>query len=177
MFEGHPSLHLLLRESLTSHFRTERGNIVGKTAFLFPGQGSQTVGMGRSFQEENARAAEIFTRADQRLDFPLSEVIFEGPDEKLTLTENTQPALLTTSIAALQTVEEQGITADYTAGHSLGEYSALVTAGALSFEDAVYAVRQRGLLMEEAVPAGEGAMAAVLGLAQEPLQEITEQVT
>lgn len=150
---------------------------MGKIAFLFPGQGAQTVGMGHLFQEENARSAEIFEHADERLDFPLSEVIFEGPEERLMLTENTQPAILTASIAALQAVEEEGITADYTAGHSLGEYSALVAAGALSFEDAVYAVRRRGLLMEEAVPAGEGAMAAVLGLVDETLQEIAEQVT
>lgn len=150
---------------------------MGKIAFLFPGQGSQTVGMGSLFKKENKQAADIFSRADKRLKFPLSEMIFHGPSEKLTLTENTQPAILTASIAALQSVEEQGITADYVAGHSLGEYSALVSGGALSFEDAVYAVRKRGLLMEEAVPAGEGAMLAVLGLEESTLQSITEQVT
>ncbi|HET7657416.1 MAG TPA: ACP S-malonyltransferase, partial [Bacillales bacterium] len=150
---------------------------MGKTAFLFPGQGSQFVGMGAGFRDDNPKAADIFARADNRLDFPLSKVIFEGPEEELKLTENTQPAILTTSIAALQAVQEAGIQADYTAGHSLGEYSALVAAGALSFEDAVYAVRQRGLYMEEAVPAGEGAMSAVLGLDNEPLSEIVEKVT
>lgn len=150
---------------------------MGKVAFLFPGQGSQTVGMGNAFRKENSKAADIFSRADERLNYPLSKLIFEGPEERLKLTENTQPAILTTSIAVLQVVKEHGLTADYTAGHSLGEYSALVAAGALSFEDAVYAVRQRGLYMEEAVPAGEGAMSAVLGLENEVLESIAEQVT
>ncbi|HEX7063627.1 MAG TPA: ACP S-malonyltransferase [Bacillales bacterium] len=150
---------------------------MGKIAFLFPGQGSQSVGMGEAFRKENAKAAEIYAKADERLDYPLSEVIFQGPEDRLKLTENTQPAILTASIAALQVVQEHGITADYTAGHSLGEYSALVASGALSFEDAVYAVRKRGLYMEEAVPAGEGTMSAILGLDHEKLQAISEQVT
>lgn len=150
---------------------------MGKTAFLFPGQGSQSVGMGKLFLENNPKAAEIFSSADKRLDYPLSDVIFEGPEDRLKLTENTQPAILTTSIAVLQAVQEAGIKADYAAGHSLGEYSALVASGAISFEDAVYAVRQRGLYMEEAVPAGEGAMSAVLGLDNEKLAEIADQVT
>jgi len=150
---------------------------MGKTAFLFPGQGSQSVGMGKLFLENHPKASEIFSSADKRLDYPLSDVIFEGPEDRLKLTENTQPAILTTSIAVLQAVQEAGIKADYAAGHSLGEYSALVASGSISFEDAVYAVRQRGLYMEEAVPAGEGAMSAVLGLDNEKLAEIADQVT
>jgi [acyl-carrier-protein] S-malonyltransferase len=133
--------------------------------------------MGKHLAEQNEVANQMFVKADEVLKYPLSKLIFNGPQEELTLTENTQPALLTTSIAILETFKEHGITADYTAGHSLGEYSALVAAGALSFEDAVYAVRQRGLFMEEAVPAGQGAMAAILGLDREALKEITDHVT
>ncbi|RDI47493.1 ACP S-malonyltransferase [Falsibacillus pallidus] len=150
---------------------------MGKIAFVFPGQGSQTVGMGKDVVEQHEGAKAIFDKADERLGFSLSEVIFEGPQDKLTLTTNAQPALLTTSTAILQCLKEAGIQADYTAGHSLGEYSALVAAGAISFEDAVYTVRRRGELMEEAVPAGEGSMAAVLGMDREALKEVTDQVT
>jgi [acyl-carrier-protein] S-malonyltransferase len=150
---------------------------MGKIAFLFPGQGSQEVGMGRLLAEQNEDAKHLFAKADEVLNYPLSNLIFNGPQEELTLTENTQPALLTTSIAILKAFKEHGITADYTAGHSLGEYSALVAAGAISFEDAVYAVRQRGLFMEEAVPAGLGAMAAILGMERDALKEITDSVT
>ncbi|MGE8204118.1 ACP S-malonyltransferase [Heyndrickxia sp. NPDC080065] len=150
---------------------------MGKIAFVFPGQGSQTVGMGISVTEENDQAKSIFESADRRLGYSLSDIIFNGPAEQLTLTTNAQPALLTTSIAILKCLEEARIQADYAAGHSLGEYTALVAAGAIGFEDAVYAVHKRGEFMEEAVPNGEGTMAAVLGMDREALQKVTEEIT
>ncbi len=137
---------------------------MSKTAFVFPGQGSQVPGMGRELAERFADARQVFEQADQALDFPLSKLCFEGPAEDLKLTENTQPALLTCSLATLAVLRERGIEADYVAGHSLGEYSALVAGGSLRFEDAVRLVRKRGRYMQEAVPAGVGAMAALLGL-------------
>ncbi|CAM5271299.1 ACP S-malonyltransferase [Bacillus safensis] len=148
-----------------------------KIAFLFPGQGSQKIGMGKDLFDQEAVSKAVFEEADKTLGFDLSSMIFEGDAEELTLTFNAQPALLTTSIAILKKFEESGIKADYTAGHSLGEYTALVAAGALSFKDAVYAVRKRGELMNEAVPAGEGAMAAILGLDKAALEEVTKEVT
>lgn len=148
-----------------------------KIAFLFPGQGSQKIGMGKDLFDQEAVSKAVFEEADKTLGFDLSSMIFEGDAEELTLTYNAQPALLTTSIAILKKFEESGIKADYAAGHSLGEYTALVAAGALSFQDAVYAVRKRGELMNEAVPAGEGAMAAILGLDQAALLEVTKEVT
>lgn len=150
---------------------------MGKIAFLFPGQGSQFVGMGKELADQEPSAKAIFDKADERLSMNLSEIIFEGPEDNLKKTENTQPALLTVSTAVLEVFKQHNISADYTAGHSLGEYSALVAAGSLSFEDAVFAVRNRGLLMEEAVPAGVGTMAAVIGFDQERLEAITTEVS
>jgi len=135
-----------------------------KIAFLFPGQGSQSVGMGRAFAQDSAAAAAVWGRADDALGFSLSRLCFEGPEDELALTANTQPAILTASVAATAALSERGIDPGLCAGHSLGEYSALVVAGALGFVDAVRLVRKRGEFMQEAVPVGTGAMAALLGL-------------
>ncbi len=133
-------------------------------AFLFPGQGAQKVGMGRGLAEAHPEARAAFEEADVALGESLSGLCFDGPDDRLVLTENTQPAILATSIAALRVLEARGLTPDFVAGHSLGEYSANVAAGTLGFADAVRLVRRRGRYMQEAVPVGEGAMAAILGL-------------
>jgi [acyl-carrier-protein] S-malonyltransferase len=135
-----------------------------KPAFLFPGQGSQSVGMGRDLYDNHPTARAVFEEADEALGFALSKLIFEGPEETLKLTEHTQPAILTVSVAAARVLAEKGITPALAAGHSLGEYSAHVAAGTLTFADAVRTVRARGRYMQQAVPAGEGAMAAILGL-------------
>jgi [acyl-carrier-protein] S-malonyltransferase len=148
-----------------------------KTAFVFPGQGSQYVGMGKSVAEKFAAARAIFDEADQALGFSLSEICFQGPAETLQLTENMQPALLTVSVAAWQVLEEQGVRPDFVAGHSLGEYSALVAAGSLAFSDAVRLVRTRGLYMQEAVPVGVGAMAALLRLPAGKLDSILAEAS
>ncbi|MDZ7638022.1 MAG: ACP S-malonyltransferase [Bryobacterales bacterium] len=145
------------------------------TAFLFPGQGSQTVGMARSLVEGFEPARLLFEEADEALGFALTALILEGPIETLTLTEHTQPAILTASLAANRYLEAQGITPDFVAGHSLGEYSAIVAAGGLSFADAVRTVRNRGRYMQEAVPAGKGAMAAILKLPIDQIEGICEQ--
>ena len=135
-----------------------------KIAFLCPGQGSQAVGMGRAFAETSAAAKAVYAEASDALGFDLGRLCFEGPEAELQLTANTQPALLATSVAAAAACAERGLTPELTAGHSLGEYSALVIAGALSLADAVRLVRKRGQFMQEAVPVGVGSMAAVMGL-------------
>jgi [acyl-carrier-protein] S-malonyltransferase len=133
-------------------------------AFIFPGQGAQKVGMGKALAEAFPVCRETFAEADQALGESLSRLIFEGPEEALTLTENAQPAILAVSIAACRVLEASGLSPAFVAGHSLGEYSANVAAGTFAFGDAVRIVRRRGRYMQEAVPVGEGAMAAVLGL-------------
>ncbi len=146
-----------------------------KIAFIFPGQGSQTVGMGQEFVENSADSKAFYNRADQSVGFDLSKLMLEGPAEELTLTYHAQPALLTTGVMVAERLQAAGITPNFAAGHSLGEYGALVIAGVLSFEDAVAVVHKRGLYMNEAVPAGQGAMAAILGLELEALHEVTEK--
>jgi len=133
-------------------------------AFLFPGQGSQKVGMGRALADTFPVCRQTFDEADAALGEPLSRIIFEGPEDRLMLTENTQPAILAVSTAACRLLESRGVTPAFVAGHSLGEYSANVAAGTFSFSDALRLVRRRGQYMQEAVPVGEGAMAAILGL-------------
>ncbi|SER54951.1 ACP S-malonyltransferase [Psychrobacillus sp. OK032] len=148
-----------------------------KIAFIFPGQGSQSVGMGQQLIESNEESKKYYEQADEVLGFSLSNIMLEGPAEELTKTYNAQPALLTTSTMVAKKLLAAGILPDYTAGHSLGEYSALVASNVLSFEDAVLLVHKRGLFMNEAVPAGEGAMAAILGLDKDSLNEVTKEVT
>lgn len=146
---------------------------MSKTSFLFPGQGSQYAGMGKDLAAAFPVARQTFEEADDALGFKLSQLCFEGPEEDLKLTFNTQPAILTASIAALRAVQQEtGLTADFVAGHSLGEYSALVCSGALTLADAVRTVRSRGTFMQEAVPVGVGAMAAMLSIEADELNAI-----
>src|SRR5260370_25966746 len=149
-----------------------------RIAFLFPGQGSQKVGMGKELAREFPAAGRVLEEADEALRLSLSRLCFEGPEEELRLTANTQPATLATSIAALRAFQSEcGAAAELAAGHSLGEYSALVAAGAITLADALRAVRGRGRLIQEACPAGQGAIAAILGLRLASLQTICEEVS
>ena len=148
---------------------------MSKLAFLFPGQGSQHPGMGRELAERYPAAGAIFEEADRALGFSLSDLCFDGPEEQLKLTEHTQPAILTCSVACFRALESHGVLPDYVAGHSLGEYSALVTAGALSFAAAVQTVRKRGQYMQEAVPVGTGAMAAITRLPLAAVEDLCRE--
>jgi len=149
-----------------------------RTAFIFPGQGSQYVGMGREFYKNFSVARQVFEEADDTLRFSLKRLCFKGPEEALKLTENTQPAVLTTSIAALKVLQaENGIQPELAAGHSLGEFSALVASGAITFVEAVKTVRLRGRFMQEAVPIGEGGMAAILGMKREEIEKLCEETS
>ena len=147
------------------------------TALLFPGQGSQRVGMGRDLAHVHAVARRTFEEADEVLGFSLSKLCFEGPEDDLTLTKHTQPAILTNSIAVFRVLEQRGLRFDLVAGHSLGEWSALVAAGALPLRDAVRLTHLRGQYMQEAVPVGQGAMAAIIGLSLDKLRDLCAQAS
>ncbi|MBI5182271.1 MAG: ACP S-malonyltransferase [Nitrospirae bacterium] len=148
-----------------------------KIAFIFPGQGSQYPGMGKEFFDNYTEAKDIFDEADNALGFPISQLCFNGPKEALSLTENTQPAILTVSIAAFEVFKKNGIMSSVVAGHSLGEYSAVVAGGGISFYDAVKLVKKRGQFMQEAYPEGKGMMAAIIGLDKEALNSVCKEAS
>ncbi len=148
-----------------------------KTALLFPGQGSQRVGMGRDLAQKFEVARRVYEEADDVLGFTLSQLCFDGPEDELTLTKHTQPAILTTSIAVFRVLQDKGLQFDIVAGHSLGEWTALVAAGALELSDAVRLTHLRGTYMQEAVPVGEGAMAALMGLDAEKVRDVCAKAT
>jgi [acyl-carrier-protein] S-malonyltransferase len=150
---------------------------MSKTAFLFPGQGSQNVGMGRDLASAFPLARQTFDEANEALGLDLADLCFNGPEEQLRLTEFTQPAIFTVSVAALRVLNAAGVAADYLAGHSLGEYSANVAAGAIEFAAAAQTVRRRGQLMQQAVPAGQGAMAAILGMPAEAVVSVCQDAS
>ncbi len=149
---------------------------MSRVAFVFPGQGSQKVGMGKDLYDNYACAKKVFEEADEALGFSITKMCFEGPEEDLRLTKFTQPAILTCSVAALAVMRENGLESEAAGGHSLGEYSALVAAGVMSLQDAVVAVHKRGEFMQDAVPVGEGAMAAVMGLTPDEIVMICQKV-
>lgn len=150
---------------------------MNKLAFVFPGQGAQAVGMGKDFCEKYDVAKRLFKEADEALGYSIQKMCFEGPADDLKLTANTQPAILTMSVIANEILKEHGIQPGIAGGHSLGEYSALVAADVLNFQDAVLLVHKRGQFMQEAVPVGEGGMAAIIGLADEVIVDACEKVT
>lgn len=150
---------------------------MGKIAFVFPGQGAQYVGMGKEIASNSKAAADIFDQASEALEFDMKKMVFDGDEETLKITENTQPAIVTTSVACLQPLLERGIKPDFTAGLSLGEYSAHVASGTMDFKTAVSLVRKRGKYMQEAVPLGVGTMAAILGLSSEDVTECCKQAS
>ncbi|MDY4697953.1 ACP S-malonyltransferase [Selenomonas montiformis] len=150
---------------------------MNKLAFVFPGQGAQTVGMGKDFCAQYEVAEKLFAQADEALGYSIRQMCFEGPEEDLKLTANTQPAILTMSVIANEILKEHGLQPDVTGGHSLGEYSALVAADVLDFQDAVALVHKRGQFMQEAVPVGQGGMAAIIGLADEVIVDACEKAT